>query len=117
MPITHRSIGQNHFFCTSAPIGSNWLIYETRCKAKGIKGGFVYRAPSRHYAYKIAKVLNELYHLGRLGALARWKFVCSSSPCVPEHANMDFRFACDLLSLDDSKVICHPILSNGGQNG
>lgn len=115
MPVTRRAIGQNHFFCSAAFVGDSWLIYETRCKSKGIQGGFVYRAPSRHYAYKIARVLNELYRLGRFGALARWKFVCSSSPCTREHSIYDLRLAQDLLSPDDSKFLSASIV--GGQNG
>lgn len=110
-----RAVGQKHFYCNASFASSSWLIWESRCKAKGIKGGCVYCAPSRHYAYKIAKVFNELYRLGLLGAFARWKFVCSSSPCTPEHANIDFRFAQDLLSPDGSKFLSASIV--GGQNG
>lgn len=110
-----RVPGQRHFYCSASFASDTWLINECRCKSKGIEGGCVYCAPSRYYAYKIAKVLNDLYRLDRLGALARWKFVCSSSPCTPEHANMDFRFALDLLSPDDSKFLSASIV--GGQNG
>lgn len=114
MPVTRRAIGQKHFFCPESFASASWLIYETRCKSKGIQGGLVYCAFSRHYAYKIAKVLNELYRLGRLGALARWKFVCSSSPCTREHSIYDLRFAQDLLSPDDSKFLSASIV--GGQD-
>lgn len=112
MSVIHRAIGQKHFFCTE--FLDSWLIYETRCKSKGIDGGFVYKAFSRYYAYKIARVLNELYRLNRSGALARWKFVCSSSPCTREQTIADLHFAEDLLSPDDSKYLSASIV--GGQD-
>lgn len=111
-----RVVGQKHFYCTPAFLpDKSYLIYECRNKSKGIDGGFVYKTVSRHYAYKIAKVLNELYRLGRLGALARWKFVCSYSPCTRSQNIMDLHFARRFLSPDDSEFLSASII--GGQNG
>lgn len=109
-----RVIGRKHFYCRASFTSANWLIFESRCKSKGIEGGLVYCACSRHYAYKIARVLNDLYRLNRLGVLARWKFVSSSSPCTPEYANNDWRFALDLLSPDDFRFLSASIV--GGQD-
>lgn len=105
-----RVIGQKHFYCRESFASSNWIVFESRCKSKGIDGGVVYCAYSRYYAYKIARVLNDLYRTNRLGALARWKFVCSSSPCTREQSLFDWRLALDLLSPDDSKFLSASIV-------
>lgn len=64
---------QHHFYCSAAAIGSAWFIFERRNKKACIDGSFSYRCDSRHYAYKLAKVLNSLYSLGALVPLQRFR--------------------------------------------
>ena len=58
-----RVPGQQHFYCSAAYIGDGWIIYESRCKARDIAGDWLYRVPSRHYAYKLARLLNKIYSI------------------------------------------------------
>lgn len=106
---------QGHFYCSAAPFGSAWIVYERRNKKANIDGHFVYRCSSRHYAYKLSKVLNSLYSLGALVPLQRFR------EFVRDDKNYDFdlMYARGLLdavvgSRDDSRVLSAPILSNGG---
>lgn len=111
---------QGHFYCTPCFLGVSWLIYERSSKKNGIKGGCVYSAKSRYFAYKLRNVLEEMYRLGAYDALARWRSVFGG--CHPAD------FECYLEALesarkllsefrpDDSRVIYAPVvgLPSGG---
>lgn len=58
-----RVPNQRHFYCSSALDSDDWIIWESRCKAKNIDGHWLYRVSSRHYAYKLAHLLNDIYRL------------------------------------------------------
>lgn len=109
---------RGHFYCTSCLFGSDWLIYERRCKAKGIEGGFVYSARSRYHAYQLRNVLEKMYRLGAYDKLKRWCFVFGGKHPFTHNIYLDaLAFARQLLAEfapDDFKVISAPIVSNGG---
>lgn len=105
---------QGHFYCSAAPVGSAWIIYERRNKKASIDGHFSYRCSSRYYAYKLANVLNSLYSLGALVPLQRFREFVRDCP----NYSFDYFYACGLLdsligSRDDSEVMSAPIVSNG----
>lgn len=55
---------QGHFYCSVALNSSTeWIIWESRCNAKSIDGSWLYRVPSRYYAYRLRKLLNDIYRL------------------------------------------------------
>lgn len=56
-----RVPNQGHFYCSSALVDNDWIIWESRCKARNIDGSWFYRVSSRHYAYKLAHLLNDIY--------------------------------------------------------
>lgn len=108
---------QGHFYCTPCFLGADWLIYERSSKKNGIKGGFVYSAKSRYFAYKLRNVLEESYRLGAFDALARWRSVFGGRHPADFECYFDaLDFARGLLVdflPDDSHVMSAPILSNG----
>ena len=54
---------RHHFYCSEVRFGDGWIIYECRCKSRGIAGNWLYKVSSRHYAYKLAGLLNKIYSI------------------------------------------------------
>lgn len=59
-----RVPNQRHFYCSAVDNSlTDWIVWESRCIAKNIDGHWLFRVSSRHYAYKLAHLLNEIYRL------------------------------------------------------
>lgn len=105
---------QGHFYCTPCFLGASWLIYERSSKKNGIKGGFVYSAKSRYFAYKLRNLLERMYRLGAFEQLSRWRSVFGGRHSVDFECYLDaLAFARNLLiefRPDDSQVMSAPVV-------